>query len=200
MSAVTPTRKRMGLVTIVGSIFIVASIVWGLYSFALIQYGAVRPYEPHYEYDQIDYWPYTNNFTGGRTNWFDNVNYTDFQVDQPLPEDILDQLDDVVFVVVPKNPGQLWRQESYDFYNGASWSKTILDSVRPLRSDELIPASSASNPIYTVIFTAQAGAEVGSIELPSLFPHIRVIDGSFKTYTIVDGTPVEDNPSRFMYL
>jgi len=190
----------MGLVTIVGSIFIVASIVWGLYSFALIQYGAVRPYEPHYEYDQINYWPYTNNFTGGRTNWFDNVNYTDFQVDQPLPEDILDQLDDVVFVVVPKNPGQLWRQESYDFYNGASWSKTITDSIRLLGPEELIQPSEATNPIYTIFFSAQAGGQVGSIELPSLFPHIRVIDGSFKTYRIVDGTPEVDDPSRFMYL
>jgi transglutaminase-like putative cysteine protease len=190
----------MGIVTIVGSIFVVASIIWGLYSFALIQYGAVRPYEPHQEYDLVKYWPYTNNWTGGRTNWFDNLNYTDFQLDQPLPQDLLNRLDDVVFVVTPKDPGQLWRQESYDFYNGAGWSKTSPTSTRPLTPAELIPASAATNIIYTVILTAPAGAEVGSIELPSLFPSIRVINGSFKTYTVVDGNPVEDIPSRFLHL
>lgn len=200
MSAVTSTRKKMGLTTIVGSILVVASIIWGLYSFVLIQYGGVRPYEPHYEYDLIEYWPYTNNFTGGTTNWFENLNYTDFQIDQPLPEDILDRLDDVVFVVTPRDPGHLWRQESYDYYDGAGWSKTITDSFRPLTSEELIQPSAATNPIYTVIFNAPAGAGVGSIELPSLFPAIRVIDGSFKTYSLVDGVPVEDIPSRFLHL
>ncbi|MFW9961219.1 MAG: transglutaminase domain-containing protein, partial [Candidatus Thorarchaeota archaeon] len=199
MSAVTSTRKRMGITTLVGSIFIVASIVWGLYSFTLIQYGAVRPYEPHYEYDLIDYWPYTHNFTGGRTNWFDNLNYTDFQIDQPLPDDILDQLDNVIFIVAPKDPGQLWRQESYDFYDGAGWSKTNPSSSRQLSSEELIQASTATNPIYTVVFNATAGGEVGSIELPSLFPYIRVIDGSFKTYSYDGNNWIEDNPSRFMF-
>jgi len=189
----------MGIVTIVGSIFIVASIVWGLYSFTLIQYGAVRPYEPHYEYDLINYWPYTHNFTGGRTNWFDNLNYTDFQIDQPLPDDILNQLDNVIFIVAPKDPGQLWRQESYDFYDGAGWSKTNPSSARPLTSAELIPASAATNPIYTVVFNATSGGEVGSIELPSLFPSIRIIDGSFKTYSYDGNNWIEDNPSRFMY-
>jgi transglutaminase-like putative cysteine protease len=203
LSAVTATRKKMGITTIVGSIFVVASVVWGLYSFALIQYGAVRSYEPHEEYDLIKYWPYTNNWTGGRTNWFDNLNYTDFQMNQSLPDNLLSQLNNTVFIVSPKDPGQLWRQESYDYYNGASWSKNIPNSVRPLTSEELIPASAVvniTNPIYTVVFTAEAGGQVGSLELPSLFPSIRVINGSFKTYSIVNGNPVEDNPSRFLYL
>jgi transglutaminase-like putative cysteine protease/protocatechuate 3,4-dioxygenase beta subunit len=191
----------MGLVTIVGSIFIVASVVWGLCSFILIQEGAVRLYEPHFEYDTIPYWPYTTDFAGGRTNWFENLNYTNFQIDQPLPDSLLDRLNDTVFIVSPKDPGQLWRQESYDYYDGAGWSKTNPTSTRPLTSQELIPASAATNPIYTIVFTAPAGASVGTLELPTLFPSIRVIDGSFKTYTINDsGIPVEDVPSRFIDL
>jgi transglutaminase-like putative cysteine protease len=191
----------MGIVAIVGSIFIVASIVWGLYSFILIQEGAVRLYEPHFEYDTIPYWPYNTDFAGGRTNWFDNLNYTNLQINQSLPDSLLNHLNDTVFIVSSKDPGQLWRQESYDYYDGAGWSKKYPDSTRNLTPEELIPASAATNTIYTIVFTAQAGASVGTLELPTLFPFIRVIDGSFKTYTVNDsGIPVEDVPSRFMDL
>ncbi|MHA1481765.1 MAG: hypothetical protein ACTSQZ_10140, partial [Candidatus Thorarchaeota archaeon] len=86
MSAKGTTRKRMGITAIISSIFIVASIVWGFYSFALVQYGVVRPWDPHYQYDQIEYWPYTHEFAGSNANWFDNLNYTDLQLDE-LPED-----------------------------------------------------------------------------------------------------------------
>ena len=162
----------MGITAIISSIFIVASIVWGLYGFALIQFGVVRPYEPHYEYDQIDYWPYTHNFTGSNGNWFDGINYTDLPIDQQLPNDTLDNLDQPVFYVIPADPGQLWRIESYDQYDGSSWTKTI-DNTYPLDSTQLIPFSAAPNQPYVILFNASAGAEVGVISLPSIFPALH---------------------------
>ncbi|MGY5871576.1 MAG: transglutaminase domain-containing protein [Candidatus Thorarchaeota archaeon] len=198
MSAEGTTRKRMGITAIISSIFIVASIVWGLYGFALIQFGVVRPYEPHYEYDQIDYWPYTHNFTGSNGNWFDGINYTDLPIDQQLPNDTLDNLDQPVFYVIPADPGQLWRIESYDQYDGSSWTKTI-DNTYPLDSTQLIPFSAAPNQPYVILFNASAGAEVGAISLPSIFPALRVIEDSFVTYSIVDDTFVPDNPTRLLH-
>lgn len=189
----------MGITAIVSSIVIVATLVWSFYSFALIQFGVVRPYPAHFDYDTIPYWPYTNNFTGGRTNWFDNMNYTNLEINQTFPDDLLDYLNEVVFVVIPKDPGQLWRQEAYNAYDGARWTKTIPDSIRPLSSEELIQPENVTNPIYTIVLNANAGAGVGTFELPSLFPALRVIEGSFKTYSIIDGTPVEDSPSRLLY-
>ncbi len=187
----------MGITAIISSIFIVASIVWGLYSFALVQYGAVRPWDPHYEYDQIEYWPYTHEFAGSNGNWFDNLNYTDLQLDD-LPDDILDWMDEPVFYVRPADPGQLWRMESFDQYDGSGWTKSI-EGTRPLNSTELIPISAATNIVYTVLFNSTAGAEVGSISLPSLFPFIRVIEDSFETYSLVDDLYVVDNPTRLLH-
>ena len=109
LSAATATRKRMGITTIISSLIIVASLVWAVYNFGIIQFGVVRDYEPHQSYDDVEYWPYTNNFTGGNTNWNLNNNYTDLLLDLPLPNDTLDRLDDVVFLVTPADPGQLWR-------------------------------------------------------------------------------------------
>ena len=187
----------MGITAIISSIVIVASIVWGFYSFALVQYGAVRPWDPHYEYNQIEYWPYTHDFAGSDGNWFDNLNYTDLQLDE-LPDDLLDRMDDPVFYVAPADPGQLWRIESFDQYDGSGWTKSI-SGTRPLDSTELIPISAVTNPVYAVLFNATAGAEVGSISLPSLFPFIRVIEDSFQTYSIVNDTYVPDNPTRLLH-
>ncbi len=194
----TTTRKRMGLTTIISSIIIVSSLVWATYSFGVLQFGVVRDYDPHYKYDDIEYWPYDNNFTGGNTNWFDNINYTRVPLDLPLPDDLLDRLDDTVFVVEPQDPGQLWRTGAYDLYDGLSWGKSDI-SNRFLYDEELITYPEATNTIYTIYFYATAGASVGSIELPTIFPNIRVIEDSFKTYSLVDDTTLqEDNPSRLL--
>ena len=199
MSAEGTTRKRMGITAIISSIVIVASIVWGFYSFALVQYGAVRPWEPHYEYDQIEYWPYTHDFAGSDGNWFDNLNYTDLQLDE-LPDDLLDRMDDPVFYVAPADPGQLWRIESFDQYDGSGWTKTLVDTRPLIPGEELIPISAVTNnTVYTVLFNATAGAEVGSISLPSLFPFIRVIEDSFQTYSVVNDTFVPDSPTRLLH-
>ncbi|TFH07586.1 MAG: transglutaminase domain-containing protein, partial [Candidatus Thorarchaeota archaeon] len=198
MSAEGTTRKRMGITAIISSIFIVASLVWGLYSFVLIQSGQVRPYDPHYEYSTINYWPYTNDFAGRESNWFENLNYTDFQLNDTLPIDLLERLNDPVFYVAPANPGQLWRIESYNLYDGSSWSKSTMNS-RSLSSEELIPATSTNNTIYSVFFNATAGAEVGTISLPSLFPFVRVIEDSFETFTLVNDLYVPDVPSRLLH-
>ncbi|MGY5858233.1 MAG: transglutaminase domain-containing protein [Candidatus Thorarchaeota archaeon] len=200
MSAEGKTRKRMGITAIISSIFIVATIVWGIYGFVLIQSGNVRLYEPHYEYEEIEYWPYTHDFAGSEGNWFDNLNYSDFNLDELLPEDLLDFMDDPVFYVAPADPGQLWRIESYDEYDGSSWTKsstTPPDILEP--GVELIPLSAVTNPVYTVFFNATAGAEVGSISLPSLFPSIRVIEDSFETYSIVGDQFVVDDPTRLLH-
>ncbi|TFG30195.1 transglutaminase domain-containing protein, partial [Candidatus Thorarchaeota archaeon] len=197
MSTEGTTRKKMGLTAIISSIFIVATIVWGFYSFILIQSGDIRPYPAHFEYDSIKYWPYENGFAGGNTNWFDNLNYTNLPLDQPLPDDLLDHLDDPVFIVAPADPGQLWRIDSYDYYDGAGWSKTV-EGTRPLNSQELISYSEITNPVYIVLFYAEAGATVGAMSLPSLFPSIRIIEDSFNTWSIVDGIPEIDDPSRLI--
>jgi len=198
LSAEGTTRKRMGITAIISSIFIVASLVWGLYSFVLIQSGNVRIHDPHYEYDTIDYWPYTNNFTGRDGNWFDNLNYTDFQLNDTLPQDLLNHMNDSVFYVAPANPGQLWRIDSFDQYDGSGWSKT-LTNTRALDTTELIPLTAATNQVYTILFNTSAGAEVGTLSLPSLFPSIRVIEDSFQTYSLVGGAYVQDVPSRFLH-
>ncbi|MGY5881241.1 MAG: transglutaminase-like domain-containing protein, partial [Candidatus Thorarchaeota archaeon] len=199
MSAEGTTRKRMGITAIISSIFIVASLVWGFYSFVLIQSGNVRGHDPHFQYGTIDYWPYTNDFAGRDSNWFDNLNYTDFDLNDTLPEDLLERLNDPVFYVAPADPGQLWRIESYDRYYGSSWAKTLTDT-RPLElGEELIPITDANNTIYTILFNATAGAEVGTISLPALFPSIRVIEDSFETYSLVDDLYVLDDPTRLLH-
>jgi hypothetical protein len=186
----------MGITTIISSLIIVSSLVWAAYNFGIIQFGVVRNYPPHYPYDDIDYWPYTNNFTGGNTNWFDNVNYTDLPLDIPLPNDTLDQLDDVVFLVTPRDPGQLWRTGAYDQYDGSGWSKTLLGTSDLDDVDQVITYGEATNPVYSIFFYATAGATVGAIELPTIFPDIRFIEDSFQTYSLVDTTLVLDVPSR----
>ncbi|MGY5855182.1 MAG: transglutaminase domain-containing protein, partial [Candidatus Thorarchaeota archaeon] len=199
MSAATKSsRRRMGITTLISSIFIVASLVWATYNFAIVQSGAVRQYDPHFKYDDIPLWPYDINWAGGRTNWFNNVNYTDVLIDQPLPDDILDHLDDVIFTVVPADPPQLWRVGAYDEYDGSNWGKTNIGTWPVDPGPQLITDVEATNEIYTVIFNTTAGATVGAVELPTLFPEIRVIEDSFVTWSYdVDGVPYPD-PGRLL--
>jgi len=186
----------MGLTTLISAIFIVASLVWATYNFVIVQSGAVRQYDPHYEYDEIELWPYTLDWAGGRTNWFDNFNYTDGLVGQPLPNDILDHLDDIIFTVVPRNPPQLWRVGIYDDYDGSNWGKINIGTWPVDPGPQLITYGEATNPVYTVIFNTTAGATVGAIELPTLFPEIRVIEDSFTVWSFdTEGNPYPD-PGR----
>ncbi len=197
-AATKSSRRRMGLTTLISSIFIVASLVWATYNFVIIQSGAVRQYDPHYEYDEIPYWPYDNEFAGGRTNWFDNVNYTDVNLNLPLPDDLLDHLEEVIFTVAPADPPQLWRVGAYDYYDGSNWGKINVGPVPLDDIDQLITFGEATNQVYTVAFNATAGATVGAIELPTLFPAIRVIEDSFTTWSFAgDGTPYPD-PGRLL--
>jgi hypothetical protein len=196
-AATKSSRRRMGLTAIISAIFIVASLVWATYNFAIVQSGAVRQYTPHYEYDQIPYWPYDNGFVGGRTNWFDNINYTNVPINAPLPNDIGTHLDDIIFRAYPANPPQLWRTGAYDRYDGSNWGKTQVGTI-PLTDYQLISYGEATNPVYTIIFNATAGANVGAIELPSLHPDLRVIEDSFVTWSIdSSGNPYPD-PGRLL--
>ena len=187
----------MGITTIISSLIIVSSLVWATYNFGIIQFGVVRDYEPHYNYDDIPQWLYNNNFTGGTTDWNDVVNYTDIDLEQSLPNDTLDNLNEPVFVVAPGNPGQLWRTGSYDSYDGDTnvWSKSDLGALG-LSTEQLITYGEATNTIYSIFFYATAGATVGAIELPVIFPDIRFIEDSFQTYNFSTGVPVIDVPSR----
>ncbi|NIR13874.1 MAG: hypothetical protein GWN77_01055, partial [Gammaproteobacteria bacterium] len=188
----------MGLTTLISAIFIVASLVWATYNFVIVQSGAVRQYDPHDEYDEVELWPYDISWGGGRDNWFDNFNYTDGLVGQPLPDDLLDHLDDILFSVIPRDPPQLWRVGAYDDYDGSNWAKINPTTVPIDPGPQLISYGEATNPIYTAIFNTTAGATVGAMELPTLFPEIRVIEDSFMTYSFdSEGNPYAD-PGRLI--
>ena len=199
-SAVKKDQNKASITTIVGSIILLITIVWASFSFILVQFGQPRTEIPHEEYTLIPDWPYNiENWTGGRSSWFDNVNYTDIPMNLPPPTDINDSLDNVVFYVVPENPPQLWRRGAYDAYDGSSWGKSIAGSERPLASTELITQTQAQqlgNQIYTIILNLTAGPNVGAIELPVLFPQTLLVEGSFQTGSVVNGQYQVDANSR----
>ncbi len=179
MGATTTTAKRkVGLTTILSVLFIIITIVWGTYTVLTIQLGQVRELEPHVPLDEVQPWNYNINWAGGRSNWFDNVNYTDLPLDQQLPQDLLDQLNNTLFVVEPANPAQLWRSTAYDAYDGHSWSKTIPGSETPLST---IAPGTYSNQVYTISMNLTVSASTQPIELPSLFPRALVIQDSFRS-------------------
>ncbi|MHA2143210.1 MAG: hypothetical protein ACXADD_17160, partial [Candidatus Thorarchaeota archaeon] len=72
MAAVTTDQRRMGATTVISSLLIVAMIVWAFWSFALVGLGLVRTYDPHIEYDEAPNFGYNINWSGGRSNWFDD--------------------------------------------------------------------------------------------------------------------------------
>ena len=172
----------MGKVTLLSTIFIVASLVWGAYSVMMIQFEEVRTHSPHEEYDKVPPWEYDINWAGGRTNWFDDINYTDLPLDQELPEDLLEHLEDVVFYVEPTDPAQLWRVGAYDYYDGSSWSKTLSNEFGA--SSAIITESEAiaqGNPIYSVHLNMTVGPNVGALDMPTLFPDIQLIEDSIRS-------------------
>ncbi|MBS3794210.1 MAG: hypothetical protein KGY80_04895 [Candidatus Thorarchaeota archaeon] len=183
MSAATKkvTRRRMSLVTLISTMFLLATLAWALTTFYFVQTGNVRTQNPHEEYDEVEEWPYDLNWAGGRTNWFDDVNYTDVPMDQELPDNLTDHLEDVLFAVEPQNPAQLWRKTAYDSYSGSSWSKS-LDSQEALTLITQEEAEAQNNTIYRVFLNVTVGPNVGSIELPSLFPEVKIVEDSFRTY------------------
>lgn len=190
----------MGAMTIISSLVLVAMIVWGSYTFLLVQFNQVRQYNPHYEYDEVINWPYNINWTGGRTNWFQNVNYTNFNLNDFLPEDLLNQLNGTVFFVSPEDPPQLWRSTSYDSYDGSGWSKTSFSLYTTL--DQILitdtEAQALNTTVYRVYLNVTAGPGVGSIELPTLFPEIFIIEDSFETGEFLDGSYISHDPSRLI--
>ncbi len=182
LSAQAKTKRRMSIWTILSSIFLIAALAWATVSFVLVQGNMVRIYSPHEEYSSIEPWPYNIQWAGGRANWFDNVNYTDIQLDQPLPDELLNNLETVLFIVDPAEPPQLWRSSSYDDYDGSGWHKTITGSQTPLGTISRSEAISQGNTIYTVYMNVTGGATTGEIQLPTLFPDIQIIEGSFRSY------------------
>ncbi|TFF68390.1 DUF4129 domain-containing protein [Candidatus Thorarchaeota archaeon] len=201
MSAAEPKPKRkMGLTTILSSIFLLLTIIWAANTFIVIQMGAVRTNPPHEKYDDIPPWPYNIEWAGGQSNWFEDVNYTDIPLNQELPPELLEHMEDVVFYVYPDQPPQLWRTGAYDEYDGSSWGKTLQDSVREA-GPEIITRSEAEalgNEIYTIVINVTAGPSVGEIELPTLFPTIMVIEDSFTTGHVEGGSYQPDTESRLV--
>ncbi|MFX1473537.1 MAG: hypothetical protein ACFFBM_13595, partial [Promethearchaeota archaeon] len=121
MAAKTTDQRRMGAMTVISSLILVAMIVWAGWSFALVSLGLVRDYDPHIEYDEAPHFGYDIPWAGGQTDWW---NYTYAPLNETFPDDILDQLDNVLFYVAPEDPPQLWRSTAYDEYDGSSWAKT----------------------------------------------------------------------------
>ncbi len=146
----------------------------------MIQSGNVRAYQPHQPFDEIPPWEYDLDWAGGRTNWFENVNYTDIPLDQELPENLLEQMENVVFIAEPDQPAQLWRNSAYDQYDGSGWSKTQA-SQYTFSGISQEDATNQGNTIYTIYLNVSVGPNVGEIELPTIFPEAQVIQGSFQS-------------------
>jgi len=194
----TTTKRKIGATTILSSLFVILMLVWGTMTLIEIQAGAVRDSPPHTPLDDIEPWLYDINWAGGRTNWFENINYTDLPLDQMLPEDLLDQLNNTIFIVEPADPGQLWRSSAYNAYDGSGWSKTLTGSrfLTPLPRDQ------ATNEIYTISMNITVSPNVEPIELPALFPNIRVIEDSFRTNPdgrLIDYTLETDDYDTFLF-
>ncbi len=139
-----------------------------------------NPHEPY----PPDEWEINVNFNDWTSNWFENVTYQDLPLNMTLPDNLLEQLENVLFIVDPYNPPQLWRSTAYDSYDGSGWAKTQLDTG-PLDSTELITRAQAvtqGNTIYTIFINVSAGGATGSVELPALFPQIQVIQDSFQSH------------------
>ncbi|MHA2286886.1 MAG: hypothetical protein ACXABZ_13555, partial [Candidatus Thorarchaeota archaeon] len=116
--------------TILTTLVLIAAIVWGTYTVILIQGEAVRTQNPHERVSEVEPWEYNINWAGGRSNWFDDINYTDLPLDQQLPQDLLQQMNNTLFLVEPVDPAQLWRSSAYDRYDGSGWDNLLLLSLR----------------------------------------------------------------------
>jgi hypothetical protein len=166
----------MGAMTVFSSLILVAMIVWAGWSFALVSLGLVRDYDPHIEYDEAPRFGYDIPWAGGRTDWW---NYTRAPVNQTFPEDYLDMLDNVLFYVAPEDPPQLWRSTAYDEYDGSSWAKT--STTQWSVGDGTIDSWEATNEIYRVYLNVTTGPATEPLEIPTLFPNMKIIRGSLET-------------------
>ena len=181
MSAAEATAKRkLSVMTILSSIFILVAVVWGTYSLILVQGGLARGENPHESMTEVQPWQYNiDNWAGGRDYWFDGVNYSEADLQEPPPDD-LDLLENLtLFLVEPSNPPQLWRSSAYDQYDGQTWRKTSEDIYEFTDFITRSEAESFGTTIYTVTINVTAGPHTGSYELPTLFPGIQVIQNSF---------------------
>ncbi|MCK4280437.1 MAG: hypothetical protein KAW94_07660, partial [Candidatus Thorarchaeota archaeon] len=137
----TGVRRKVSPITLISSLFLVATIIWATWSVINIQAGVVRLENPHEPYPPDD-WEINVNFNDWTSNWFENVTYQDLPLNQTLPDNLLEQLENVLFIVDPYDPPQLWRSTAYDGYDGSGWTKTQLDTG-PLESTELITRAQA---------------------------------------------------------
>ncbi|MBD3406019.1 MAG: hypothetical protein GF411_07845 [Candidatus Lokiarchaeota archaeon] len=182
MSDSTSTsRRKIGFTTIVSSIFLIATLVWGTTTLIMIQTGQGRIQTPHEPYTEIEDWAYNIPWAGGRASWFDNINYTDLPLDQPLPEDLMNQLENVIFIAEPSDPLQLWRASAFDSYDGSGWKKSSIAEYS-VSTTSLADATAQGNEIYTVYLNLTAGSSVGEVQLPIIFPDQQIITDSFTTY------------------
>ncbi len=181
-AAKTEARRKVSPMTLISSLFLVVTIVWATWSVLNIQAGMVRLENPHEPYPP-DEWEINVNFNDWTSNWFENVTYQNLPLNQTLPDNLLEQLENVLFTVNPYDPPQLWRSTAYDRYDGSGWTKTQLDT-EPLDSTKLITRAQAvtqGNTIYKISINVSAGGATGSVELPALFPQIQAIQDSFQS-------------------
>ncbi len=192
LAAVTTDQRKMGATTVCSSLILVAMIVWAGWSFALVSLGLVRDYDPHV--DDPEPWDYPIPWAGGRTNWFDDINYTDLPLDQQLPDDLLSMMNNTLFYVAPEDPPQLWRSTAYDEYDGSSWGKT--SSFRQSEGQGTIEPWEATNTVYRVYLNVSTDPTSEPFEIPTLFPNMKIIRGSFETGELVGGVYQAHSPSR----
>ncbi|MCK5641882.1 MAG: hypothetical protein KAJ19_13850, partial [Gammaproteobacteria bacterium] len=176
----TETKRKIGEFTILSTLAIIAALIWGTYTVILIQGEAVRTQNPHERVTDIEPWEYNINWAGGRSNWFDDINYTDLPLDQQLPQDLMQQMNNTLFLVEPVDPAQLWRSGAYDRYDGSGWDKTQIGRITlpPITQAE---ASVGVYTVYTIYMNITVSPNVEAIELPALFPTAQIIEDSFST-------------------
>jgi hypothetical protein len=180
-AAAATTKRKVGFTTIVSSIFLVATLIWAIFTALQIYSEEVRDFQPHETYDEVEPWAYDlDDWAGGRSFWFENLDYNDLNLTDDLPEELLDAYNETLFLVEPSNPPQLWRSSAYDLYDQHSWEKSQ-DEQRDLNADEMLTRQNAEaqgNTIYKVTFNVTAGPNTGFLELPILFPRIQIIQDS----------------------
>ncbi len=177
--------------TILSAVFILITVVWGTYTLIMVQGGLVRSEKPHEEYGEVEPWRYNiDDWAGGRSFWFDAMNYSEASLLDPPPDDLNLLANTTLFIIEPSSPAQLWRSSTYDYFDGQTWSKTSENRYDFTNFITQSQADSYGTTTYRVTLNVTGGSTIGDYELPTLFPGIQVIEDSFRSYP--DGLILEE--------
>ncbi len=180
MSSSIKHKKRMSIGAILSVLILISGIAYGSYNLIISQTSFARSSNPADPPDSNLVWDKTINWTGGNAGIYENLSYNDLPMNQNFSlDDFMDSLNQTVFTVTPPDPPQYWRKESYDQYTGSNWKKTSTstNSLNLISSAD-VPSGSV---IYTVRINVTADAPYGNITLPTISPHIMIIQDSLRT-------------------